>query len=67
MCFAASHYAGISEIVLAADIKTMQALTGNELSASPAHFGTTTDLPRLTGGVLQDESLRLLQSWTPAK
>ena len=36
MCFAASHYAGISEIVFAADIKTMQALTGNELSASPA-------------------------------
>ena len=67
MCLAASHYAGISEIVFAAGIDAMQALTGNELPASPAQSGATTDSPRLTGGVLQDESLRLLQSWTPAK
>ncbi|MBM4197452.1 MAG: nucleoside deaminase [Gammaproteobacteria bacterium] len=56
MCQAASHYAGIGEIVYAASLADMQALTGGEL-------GVTVAGPAMRGGCLRTEALSLLRAW----
>ncbi len=56
MCRAASHYARIDEIVYAASLADMQALTGAELGAGAPG-------PRMRAGCLRDESLALLRAW----
>jgi tRNA(Arg) A34 adenosine deaminase TadA len=61
MCIAASHYAGIREIVFGADIAVMNQFTHNELTA--ADFGAGMAAPALTGGVLAEECAALVRQW----
>lgn len=61
MCYAASHYAGIKNIVYAATLEDLHAITGSEMQAGSslkAEGG-----PVLSGGCLHNESLALLQEW----
>ncbi len=68
MCLAACHYAGIRNIVFGAPITAMQAITGNELLASPdVLFANQADKPLITRGVLASESQALLEQWRAAR
>lgn len=59
MCRGACHYAGVEEILYGASLADLQAITGSEAGAGPA----VADGPRLTGGLLRDQSLALLRTW----
>lgn len=64
MCLAACHYAGIRSIVCGAPITAMQAITGSELLLSAdSLFANQVDRPRITRGVLAQESQALLDQW----
>lgn len=67
MCLAASHYAGIAEIVFGAPIAAMQAITNDELSV-PAEelLGDAASLS-VSGGVLSAECQALLDQWRPLR
>ncbi len=66
MCLAASHYAGISEIVFGAPIDAMHAITQDELCVDPNELlGGTASLV-MSGGVLVAECQALLDQWRPA-
>ena len=66
MCFAASQYAGIGQIVYGAEISAMQARTGHELAIPTADgFADQPGVPVLMGGVLGAECAALLESWSP--
>ena len=64
MCLAASFYAGVAEIIYAAPISAMHSRTAAELLL-PADrlFAGAERAPRLTGGLLAEDSLQLLQQW----
>jgi tRNA(Arg) A34 adenosine deaminase TadA len=65
MCLAASHYAGIREIVFGASLADMQAITGTELCVSAAQlFSASPHAPAVAGGVLAAESCALLTTWS---
>jgi guanine deaminase len=66
MCLAASHYAGISEIVFGAPIGAMHAITQDELRVDANELLGDTASLRVTGGVLVAECQALLDQWRPA-
>jgi len=61
MCLAACHYADIAMIICGAGIADMNRVTGNELGC-----GARPQVP-VTGGVLRDECVALLEEWAAAR
>lgn len=64
MCLSACYYAGINAIYFGAPITAMQAITGHELCVdAQALFAGLDAVPVVTGGMLEDECVDLLQRW----
>ncbi|MDJ0928350.1 MAG: nucleoside deaminase [Gammaproteobacteria bacterium] len=59
MCRGACFYTGIAEIVYAASLEDMRAITGHESHS----LDTAAETFRMTGGMMRAESLDLLQAW----
>ena len=59
MCRGACVYAGIADIVYAASLDDLQAITGREAQAPEPPAATL----RMTGGLMRAESLELLRAW----
>jgi tRNA(Arg) A34 adenosine deaminase TadA len=65
MCLAACSYAGIDQVFYGAPISAMNDVTGNEV---PAGELLTTQLAIvISGGLLAEESMGLIQEWATAK
>lgn len=68
MCLSAGYYAGIDEIVYGAPLDAMQAVTEAELHAPVSQvFADQPCAPRVTGGILEDECLELLNAWASSR
>ena len=62
MCYAASHYVGISHIVFGASREDLHAVTGSEMQSGPRPEATGGG-PIVSGGCLHSESKSLLNDW----